>query len=287
MKLRVVGDIVFQDIRHTVPLCIVEDFSREFLFFVKETRDIARRTIAFASIYDHPEYSQNSPMSAIDAICMPHDQLPCVLIFVRPEVCTETIALHEVMHAYLHFAEGFDLPRQFDPALAGDVNFLASLSLNIAMDMHTNERLRQRGFAIDSLRESYFQGLAEILTRFSRPSYVANVAIQWQAGAMWGHMLAGAHFYQPTQENLRVHRQLDALCRKRSPGTIRFRDLLVTTFRETGYDTPAKVGRFVDEVTPKLFAALGEPFRPELLRHTRYGRVNSTETAGRLLMPTS
>ena len=266
MKLKILGDIHFQDIRRRVPIGILEDVSKEFLFFTKETCNAARRDIVFASIYDNPDYSEHSLLTPVDALCKLADELPYVLIFIRPEACTQTMALHEIMHAYLYFAEGYDIPRHLEGALPFHVRLFAGLIGNIAMDMHTNERLRQRGFAIDSLREEYFRSLEEHLALFKRTRYADSVGIQWQIGAMWGHMLAGAHFYHPTEENLWVHRQLDGFCRRCSRGTIRFRDLLVETVRKTGYDTPEKVGRFVDEVTPKLFKALGERFRPEYLR---------------------
>jgi hypothetical protein len=277
MKLRILGDIYFCDIRRSVPLGILEEVSKAFLFFVAETRDAARRTIAFASIYDNPDYSEHSFLTPVDALCKLTDDCPCVLISIRPENCTETVALHEVMHAYLYFAEGYDIARHLDGPLPFHVKLFAGHIGNIAMDMHTNERLVKRGFAIDSLRDEYFAALEENLVRFRQPYYAEDVGMQWQVGAMWGHMLAGAQFYRPTEANLWVHRQLDGFCRRRSPGTIRFRDLLVETFQRTGYDTPEKVGRFVDEVTPKLFKALGERFRPEYLRHTHRRRANLAE----------
>jgi hypothetical protein len=59
-------------------------------------------------------------------------------------------------------------------------------------------------------------------------------------------MLAGADFYKPTEENRCVHSQLDAVCRKRSPGTIRFRDLEATRrayhLRERSTIFPATAG---------------------------------------------
>jgi len=82
-------------------------------------------------------------------------------------------------------------------------------------------------------------------------------------------MVAGADVYEFTEENRTLHDQLDWFCRHRSLGTIRFRDLVAATFHRTGYDTPEKVVRFVDELTPKVFEALGEPFHPEYLQDTR------------------
>ena len=277
MRLRILSDIHFADIRRSVPVGILEEVSTACLFFAKETCNVARKHLLFADMQANPDHSDHSLLTPAEACCYHPDHEPGILIFIRPKTCTEITALHEIMHAYLYFAEGYRSPRHLNGHFPFHVRLFAGIIGNIAMDMHTNERLRQRGFAIDSLRDGYFQALEEHLALFKRPGYADDVGIQWQVGVMWGHMLAGEHFYHPTEKNLYIHWQLNGFCRKHSRGTIRFRDLLVETVRKTGYNTLEKVGRFVDEITPELFKALGERFRPEYLRRSRQQRRTCRE----------
>ncbi|MFO7958003.1 MAG: hypothetical protein R6X33_12995 [Candidatus Brocadiia bacterium] len=198
--------------------------------------------------------------------------MPYVLVFIRQENCTETMALHELMHVYLYFAEAYSNPRPVRGSLPFHVRLFAGLTGNITMDLHTNQRLKERGFAIDSLREEYFRALEGHIPLMTRRGYGDDVGMQWQIGTMWGHMLVGAQFYGMTSRDHRVHCRLERLCRKCSPGTIRFRDLLVQTCRRASYDTPEKVGRIVGNITPILFKALGEPFKPEYIELVRRRR---------------
>lgn len=268
MRLEMHGDIYFRDIGRRVPVGIPCGVSREFLFFAKDACNAARRDILFAEMLDNPDHGKVSLLTGADAICYPSEKASFVLIFVRQESCDEIVALHELMHVYLSFAEGYRSPRSFAGSLPSHVRLFAELTGNIAMDLHTNQRLQRRGFPLDSLRERYFAALSEYLPLMANTRYSDDVGFQWQIGAMWGHMLAGRGFYRPNESDHRVHRRLEETCQRFSPGTIRFRDLLINTCEREGYDTPEKVGRIVDEITPKLFEALGEEYRPDHLLRT-------------------
>jgi hypothetical protein len=266
MRLKVVDSIYFGDIQRRVPLGIVEQVSKEFLFFTKETCNAARRDVRFASIYDNPDYSERSFLTPVDAVCYACRELPCVLIFIRPERCSETTALHELMHAYLYFAEGYDSPRTIASCLPFHVRLLAKEIGNIAMDLHTNKRLKRRGFPVDSLREEYFKALRGYIPLMKQSQYSGQTEIQWQIAAIWAHMLAGAEFYCPTERNLAVHRRLERVCRRHCPATLRFRDTMLRAYKSIGYDTPEEVGRVIDNLAPRLFAVLGEGFQQEYVQ---------------------
>ena len=266
MKLTILREIYFGDIRRSVPVGIIEEVSPACRFFAQETCQAAQRDMLFADIRHNPDRSEHSLLTPVDAVCYPNRRFPWMLIFLDPQRCNEIVVVHEIMHLYQYFAQGYVTPRSLQGALPFHVKLFASLIQNIAFDLHANEQLRRRGFDLAPLREPYYQALEGHLDDLRRPAYRDDVGMQWQYGAMWGHMQAGADFYQPNDANRWVHGQLDAVCRKRSTGTIRFRDLVVDTYRRIGYDTPEKVGCIADEVTPKLFKALGERFCPEYLR---------------------
>lgn len=101
MKLRMLGDVYFRDIARNIPVGIPTDVSREFLLFAKDTCNAARRDICFAYLRHHPEKDNNPLLDGIDAMCYPTRDVPFVLVFIRPDRCDETTALHELMHVYL------------------------------------------------------------------------------------------------------------------------------------------------------------------------------------------
>ena len=284
MRLKILGDIYFRDIRRSVPVGILEEVSTACLFFAKETCNVARKDLVFADMQTNPDHSEHSFLTPVEACCYHPDDQPWVLIFIRPESCTEITALHEMMHAHVYFAEGYDNPRRFQGHLPFHIKLFVKMIRNLLMDLHVNERLKQRGFSVDSFRKGGYTGLEEQFAYLRRPRYARGVGIQLQVGMGWAHLLAGTHIYAPTADDKEVHRQLDAFCRRHCPGVIRFRDLFTDACRRIGYDTSDKVGRFQDEVIPKIFKMLGERFRREYLQPTD-GRRAAAALSRRAALP--
>jgi len=99
-------------------------------------------------------------------------------------------------------------------------------------------------------------------------------------GMCWAHLLAGENIYMPTSDDKEMQRQFNALCRRCCPGVFRFRDLFVEACRKIGYDTTDKVGRFQDEVIPKVFTMLGERFRAQYLQNIQRRRPSPAGFSG-------
>ena len=279
MKLTILSDIYFGDIRRSVPVGILEEVSTPCLFFAKETCNVAHKDLLFADMKANPDHSDCSLLTPVEACCYHPDDEPWILIFIRPESCVEITALHEIMHAYLHFGEGYDNPRRFRGHLPFHVKLFVRMIRNLLMDLHVNERLKQRGFSLDFFRKQHYIGLEEHFPYLEQPRYANDVGIQLQVAMGWGHLLAGVHIYEPTAGEKEIHRQLNAICRKSCPGILRFRDLFTDTFQKTGYDTTEKVGRFLDKIIPEVFRMLGERFRPEYLQ-PKAGRPAVTMVTG-------
>ncbi len=268
MKLVINGEIHFRDIGFTMPVGVVEGVSREVLFFAKEVCNAGRRNIVFADMRNHPEYNEHSLITPVTACCYHPRNEPYVLICIRPEECTDTIVIHELMHAWLFFTEGYDDTNR----LCGDhpfhIRLFAGRVGNIASDLHVNASMRRRGFEIASLRESSLAFLDECGSLIRRPEYATEPGMQWQIGSILGHLCAGKHIYHFTNRNRRFLDGFERLCRRRAPGVLYCRDLIADTVAKTGYDTTGKVARFVDIVVPKLFEFLREEFKGEYLRTT-------------------
>jgi len=267
MRLQVLGHVNFHNIRRRMRIGGLADISDRLVRLCAETGRIAGRKVVFTDLRENPDYGERSFLTPTVGHVRWDLHPDLIIVWLLMPNATQQVAAHEVMHAHLHFRDGYRNPVQLRGTYPFCVDFFAKRIPLIAEDLWVNDNLASWGFDSRSLFMASVRFLQEHGGLLRSRQQAQDAAIQWQFAEQLAYLDAAHRHLDLGAQYAEFARQFRSWCRGRAPKILRLQKIIANSLQRHGFDASEKVGRFVQEVTPLVFRHFGCELAPGSLQN--------------------